>query len=169
MPIDVIIQKGRGEISMGAAEDAVHALSNPYRWDLVVFSARDFPPPPQALTDLSRKVATYHVSLSDDGQLSKQEAFAASVAANVVANYFTSGKRVLVTCMAGRNRAGLVVALALRALSGSSGAAAARHVKARRLRVEGEALTNPTFVNLLNKLAAARPDVRRHVALDRTG
>ena len=153
---------------MGAAEDAIAALDNPYRWDLVVFTARDFPPPPQAMSDLARRVKTYHVALTDDGRITKEDVFAASMAGNIIASHFAGGKRVLVTCLAGRNRAGLITALALRTLSGASGEAAARHVKMRRIRVEKEALSNPAFMALLRQLPS-RERVQGHVRLDRTG
>jgi len=51
------------------------------------------------------------------------------------------GKKVLVTCMAGLNRSGMVTALALRELTGWSGPAIVKHVKARR----PYALCNSTF------------------------
>jgi protein-tyrosine phosphatase len=60
------------------------------------------------------------------------------------------GRRVLVHCTYGRNRSGLVVALAVRELFGLSGADAANLVRERRRR----ALNNETFTAHLDGLAA---------------
>jgi protein-tyrosine phosphatase len=65
-----------------------------------------------------------------------------------VARRVRSRRRTLVTCAQGRNRSGLVVALALHDLYGWSGAACVGIVQ--RLR-EG-ALTNPGFVRALRSL-----------------
>ena len=73
-------------------------------------------------------------------------------AAEIVARRVRSGERVLVTCAMGRNRSGLVSALALHFLTGISGAEAARLVKARR----HNALTNRYFMAALFKVPAAR-------------
>lgn len=60
------------------------------------------------------------------------------------------GKRVLVACAGGRNRSGLVVALAVREILGCSGAEALQLVQSRR----ENALNNMTFAG---HLAALRP------------
>lgn len=61
-------------------------------------------------------------------------------------------QRVLVTCRAGRNRSGLVTALALTRLYQISGSEAVRWVKEKR----ELALTNPAFVRRLEEAAPAR-------------
>lgn len=66
-------------------------------------------------------------------------------AAIVVALAAMRGVPVLVTCAQGRNRSGLVTALALHRLTGEGGAACARHVR----RCRAGALTNPHFLALL--------------------
>lgn len=63
-------------------------------------------------------------------------------AANQVAEQVRNGKNVLVTCMAGQNRSGLVVSLALRELTGMSGEEIVGHVQRSR----PLALNNTTFV-----------------------
>jgi len=60
----------------------------------------------------------------------------------------TGGRRVMVACVGGRNRSGLVLALALRELLGCSGAEALRLVQARR----EDALNNETFARHLTAL-----------------
>jgi protein-tyrosine phosphatase len=62
-------------------------------------------------------------------------------AAQQVADAVRQGKKVLVTCMAGLNRSGMVIALALRELTGWSGPAIVKHMKAQR----PYALCNSTF------------------------
>lgn len=63
-------------------------------------------------------------------------------AAAQVAEHVMAGKKVLVTCMQGLNRSGIVTALALRELTGMSGTEIVRHIQERRER----ALFNTTFV-----------------------
>lgn len=62
-----------------------------------------------------------------------------------VAALVASGRRTLVTCAAGRNRSGLVCAIALYELSLLSGKQCVEHIRVRRL----GALTNDSFVRQL--------------------
>lgn len=66
-------------------------------------------------------------------------------AAAQVVEHVRAGRNVLVTCMAGQNRSGLIVALALRELTGWSGAKCVEHVSACR----PHALNNATFANYI--------------------
>lgn len=139
-------------LGMGNAEDAMRGLVDS-RWDVVFFCAKELPPPPQVFKDGTRRVRVFHVPL-DDGQLSKDEAIRASQAANIAARYFLSGKRVLVTCLAGKNRSGLVAALAVDAITGEGGKTAAGLVRAKRTSL-GElapALSNPAFLLFLSQI-----------------
>ena len=70
-----------------------------------------------------------------------------SVASRVVA-YLTAGHTVLVHCWGGRNRSGLVVALALRRWEGISGAEAYARVR----QAKSDALRNPVFAEFLQRL-----------------
>ena len=153
--LDVIVAQSGGTIHMGNSTDAVRALNEDKAFHLVVFCAKEFGPPPQALNDkLSRRhTRVYHAPL-DDGELTRDEMFMASRAANLVAAAFLKRKRVLVTCMQGRNRSGLVVAIALDMLSSEGGVAALNAVRERRRRANGQALANPNFVKLLESLPA---------------
>lgn len=74
-------------------------------------------------------------------------------AARRVTEAIQAGHRVLVTCMQGRNRSGLVAAIALHMLTGCSGMAAIRKVKERRQR---RALSNPHFLACLERLRGSR-------------
>ena len=154
MPVDVIVAKSRATICMGRDRDAFDAVQGK-RFDLVVFCAKEFGPPPEALGEAKvvrqRRAATYHCPLAD-AVLTRDEAFLAARASDLVASYFLKGKEVLVTCMQGRNRSALVVALALHRLSGEGGGAAVRAVRQRRLFADGPVLSNPTFVAYLESI-----------------
>ena len=80
----------------------------------------------------------------DDAELSPKEAWIVQNAARAVTRDLRSGKKVLVTCFAGRNRSGLVSALALKGM-GYSGDEAIRAVR----RARRNALTNESFVQYL--------------------
>jgi protein-tyrosine phosphatase len=60
----------------------------------------------------------------------------------------SEGAQVLVTCRMGKNRSGLVSALALHLLTGQSGKACIQHIQSRR---KG-ALRNPGFNECLVRL-----------------
>jgi protein-tyrosine phosphatase len=64
-------------------------------------------------------------------------------ASDEVAKCVSMGEPTLVTCMAGQNRSGFVVAMALRKLTGWSGRRTVEYVQSHRL----HALNNTTFAN----------------------
>lgn len=66
-------------------------------------------------------------------------------AARQVVEHVKAGRNVLVTCMAGQNRSGMIVALALRELTGWSGPRIVEHVSRSR----PHALNNTTFANYI--------------------
>lgn len=68
-------------------------------------------------------------------------------AARQVAQHVKEGRNVLVTCMAGHNRSGIVSAMALIELTGMSGVEAVDHIQRSR----PMALNNDTFVDYLIK------------------
>lgn len=69
-------------------------------------------------------------------------------AAQVVVERVNAGKKVLVTCMAGLNRSGMVTALALLQLTDWSGADIVEHIQASR----DMALCNDTFATYIRGL-----------------
>lgn len=117
-------------------------------FDILVFCAGEYQP---------------HVSLPDDKDKrivrvpydDSSAALTSSVlrmlhkAADELTFEHKEGKQVLITCMAGRNRSGLLTALVLMKRFGFSGAQAIEMVKERR----GDfALTNPAFNSYLLSL-----------------
>lgn len=96
-------------------------------------------------------LAVYHAPI-DDAELSMREATIACAAARFVCANVLAGRRVLVTCQQGRNRSGLVVALALHLLTGYPGRAVVNVVQRRRQSPGGPALVNPSFVGYLDAL-----------------
>lgn len=113
-------------------------------FDRVVLCAMEYQP----RTEEFRGIRVQHCPLDDSLHLSREEASRAEQCAQSVARGIRRGENVLVTCMAGRNRSGLVSALAIRELTGMSGAQAVALVQSRR----PNALTNPHFVELLSRL-----------------
>lgn len=69
-------------------------------------------------------------------------------AARFVVRELGRGGRVLVTCHAGRNRSGIVTALALIMLTGCTGREAVRLIKAHR----ENALSNPSFAQQIERI-----------------
>lgn len=85
----------------------------------------------------------------DNGLLTQKQWERARSAARWVARRIEQNQKVLVTCMAGLNRSGLVTALVLHERMGWCGARCVSHVKQAR---DEFALTNPAFVNALLSL-----------------
>jgi protein-tyrosine phosphatase len=89
----------------------------------------------------------------DDGKLDEEQVGVALRAAQRVAGHLRARRRVLVTCAMGRNRSGLVCALALLILCPSmEGETAVKRIRSRRC----GALVNPYFVDFLSRLPGAR-------------
>lgn len=106
----------------------------------VVFCAVELQPPSHLL---GSGVESILCPLNDDPsvRLTQQQFSQAAMAGRRVAELVRSGTAVLVTCAQGRNRSGLVSALALHLLNGWRGTDAIRYVRQRRQ----HALTNQDF------------------------
>jgi len=110
------------------------------RGTIIVFAAKEYQP---------RRKRSIHVPLDDDPSgPTPDEAERALKAASRVADLVRDGQSVLVTCFQGRNRSGLISALALVELEGISGAEAVEKVRIAR----PEALRNPGFVDFLEQI-----------------
>jgi hypothetical protein len=128
---------------------------------LVILCAKEYQPP----VELFRSIDVIHAPNDDNSARAptRQELKLAVAAAKQAAERVRDGKNVLVTCMAGLNRSGLVSALTLHMLFGWAGSQCASHVQARR----HHALCNPQFVRVLSTLRPKQPErvagvVRQH-------
>lgn len=92
----------------------------------------------------------------DDSTLSGVEALEAFGLAAQLAKSLKRNRRILVTCMAGRNRSGLITALALTQYIGCSGVDACQLVRSRRQSPFGPALTNHHYVEAIASVRPAR-------------
>ncbi len=89
----------------------------------------------------------------DDGILSNREMDIATNAAREIQPILRSGRNVLITCMEGRNRSGLVAGLAIHILTGWSGETCAKLIRRNRHPLNGgKPLTNSYFMAALMKL-----------------
>jgi protein-tyrosine phosphatase len=92
----------------------------------------------------------------DDQELSPTEIDTALQAAFDVTDHVLRQDRVLVTCMAGRNRSGLVSALALHLITCRDPQSCVLHIKKHRIGLDGgEALTNDSFVDYMKTVRIA--------------
>jgi protein-tyrosine phosphatase len=87
-----------------------------------------------------------------EGGPTPEEKLAAFKTAQTIVDRLAQGKRVLVTCVAGRNRSGLVNALVLILRRGVSGISATMRIQAAR----PLALTNQSFCQFLSKIPGKR-------------
>jgi protein-tyrosine phosphatase len=111
-------------------------------FDTLVLCAKEYQPP----SVIFPGIKVIKAPNDDSGKpLSDDEKRIALAAADVVAKDVANGKNVLVTCMQGRNRSGLVVAIAIVKLTGMSGKSTVKLIKNLRK----NALTNPSFCDFL--------------------
>jgi protein-tyrosine phosphatase len=118
----------------------------------LVLCAEEMQPMPRELAEAGVKYPKYIYAPNDDSEnpLTMVQADLAVRAAGEVARDFLKGRRILVSCMQGRNRSGLVTALALTKIYGMSGEKALALVQARVPR----SLTNQSFRRFLRALPA---------------
>ena len=109
-------------------------------FDVLVLAAKEYQPGAANWPGLKRIIACP----IDDAVLSYDEAGAVEQAAQLVASEVAAGRRVLVTCAAGRNRSGVILARAL-VLQGFAPA----FVIALIQKLRAQALTNESFVRWL--------------------
>ena len=145
MNADTILTARRGSLQMGDVDDAFDGVRIG-RFDLVIFCAQELEPPLSTLYTNVRECPL------DDAVLTREEALRATAAAQDAARAFLAGREVLVNCAKGRNRSGIVVALAVHMVTGCGGATATQVVRVLRQRAEGPALVNPSFVRFLERI-----------------
>jgi hypothetical protein len=149
---------------MGAAPPLGGVLAS-RGFDILILCAREYQPPEEWFPG----VAVGRVLLNDDGKtpFSATDALAAYRCAADIARAVKMGAMALVTCWEGRNRSGLVTALAIAQLTGCSGADAMRAVRFRRKPRRGPPLMNQQFADALAAMPAAviRGNVTRQNAM----
>jgi len=149
---DVILrQGGSGLIAQGSAKDAVEAPEGSYH--VIVLCAEEWQPNPQVWRP--KGVTVVYAPNDDSDKITRDQLDTVRDAARIVVDAYRKGLRVLVTCMQGRNRSGLVTAIALHTILGVSGARAVEIVRNRR-RGAVAVLSNPLFVRILNRLEARK-------------
>ena len=137
-----------GNLWIGSAPPIGFSVAQ--HFDCLVLSAMEYTPGPTCWP----KVETHVASLNDDGSPMRKDEMAAAVrAAGKVISWLKAGKRVLVTCHQGRNRSGLICALALCKGKGMTPTRAINTVRAAR---GPGALRNDYFVSFLNSYCSAR-------------
>lgn len=109
------------------------------------------------------------VGLTDDYEVpvTESEFRRVMAASETVKHAVREHRKALVTCMMGRNRSGLVTALALRELCNWSGARAIQQVRAGREKSgTKKVLENPMYVELLERLPVPREVTRPKPVLE---
>lgn len=154
MNCDLIISRSNGAcIVQGCASTAHAAIAreDSLGFDMVVLCAYEV-----QIEQLGQPVNPDLQIVSapnGDDKLSRSQAVIATNAARRVAAAYADRRSVLVTCKEGRNRSGLVTALALHMIYGVSGRVAVDAVKDRRK--GAHALTNRNFVKFLERIPSA--------------
>lgn len=120
-------------------------------FEVLVLCAKEYQPGGREFPGLT----VVHAPYDDDSsrEISQYELDTAVKAARAVARAVKQGKPTLVTCVAGRNRSGLVVALAMHKLTGMAGVDIVKRIKAKR----PLALTNLGFRKLVEQIRAVTP------------
>ena len=112
---------------------------------VLVLAAQEYQPP----RDFYPGVKVIRAPLDDSGRpMTEREWKTARAAAKEVAAAVSSGERALVTCIQGRNRSGLIVALACHLLTGESGSYCADRIRGKRK----NALVNQWFNHALDRV-----------------
>lgn len=112
-------------------------------FDVVVLTAHEYQPSPDSFPGTIVVSAPFHDAIDVTDELWR----AADAAAATVVKHLADGQSVLVTCQEGRNRSGLVCAIAL-CRQGLAPDKAVQQVRSRR---GGRALSNPQFVKALKR------------------
>lgn len=137
------------EIVRGLWQGGVSSLTEASQFDLVVLCALEVQPGTPYYSEVTRgqnMPPELRCPMDDVAPGRADDRIRATWAAHQVAKRMARQERVLVTCFAGRNRSGLVSALAL-VMLGASSSAAIRRVRAAR----PNALTNDAFVKWIEQ------------------
>jgi protein-tyrosine phosphatase len=136
-----------GSLWQGGADDVTKAHGEGFQ--VVVLCAEEFQPARHIIATEDMEVI--HAPNDDSEKpLTRDQLTTAIAASRVVASRFRQGKKVLVSCMQGRNRSGLVTALALHRIYGMAGERCRGYIRSK----VPHALTNPSFNKFLDTLKA---------------
>lgn len=142
-----------GSIWQGGVDDLMPSAREPFDVIILCAELREYEYHGLSPQDIANRFrAEVHCSPNDDGErpFTREQATRALQASRLVCKRFQAGKKVLVSCMQGRNRSGLVSALALHRLYGMAGERCIKYIQNKR----ANALTNPEFNKFLDQLAA---------------
>lgn len=123
-----------------------------FGFDAIVLCARELQPAGTDVEDLFPDIALFCAPMDDDidDGPTRAEISIALNARDFILRQLNQGKRVLTSCVAGRNRSGLVNALVLMSRHKINGKEAAKWVQDMR----ANALTNSSFETFLHRLPA---------------
>lgn len=149
---DIIHRSRRhhGVFAQGDVNAALAAIEGG-TFDLVILCAAQLEEMFRALPPRSHPEIVY-ASFLDELSLNRRQLRLATEAAGKAARAYRAGKRVLITCAAGRNRSGLVTALAMHLTTGCGGRIACDIIRARRFAASGPALSNTTYTKFLRAI-----------------
>lgn len=116
-------------------------------FDVLALCAQEFQPAQLRFTGRVLRIPI------PDARLTDAELRRALHGGQLVGRELAAGRRVLVTCRAGLNRSALVAALALGVVTRAQGADVIEVIRARR---SAQALSNPYFVEVINRFVGAR-------------
>lgn len=134
-------------LHIGSAPSQPSAVGE--QFDCLVLCAREYQPGHERFPG----VRVAHFPFDDVRRPAPIDIAMAKSAAEFVARRLGRGERVLVTCMAGRNRSGFVCAITLHLVTGAPGTQCADFIAKRRTGPDGHpALTNTAFRGLLREL-----------------
>jgi hypothetical protein len=114
-------------------------------FEVLVLCAQEWQPDPDHFPGVEVVYAPFDDDHRGLDEIQRQIAFNA---AGETAEHLRNGKKTLVTCWAGRNRSGIVCALALSAVTDYTPGQAGELIRSKRL----GALTNMSFRGMLNRL-----------------
>lgn len=119
-------------------------------FQVLVLCAREYQPAGTVFPGLT----VIHAPNDDHCFVTKEDLRLAVNAASRVAEHLKAGQKILITCLAGINRSGLVAALTIHKALGYSGRSCIDLVRAKRRLADGDdvALTNTFFVEALLRL-----------------
>lgn len=139
-----------GSLWQGGSDDAIIGSVEGKTFDVVVLCAEEFQPESRIVSTAGKPSLIYAPNDDSYKSVTRAQLSTAIAAARACVRHYRQGKAVLISCMLGRNRSGLVMALTLHLLYGMSGASCVDYIR----RIVPHALTNDSFEAFLKTLPA---------------